>query len=148
MGCMLHLVLLSNEWDPRCHLCSVFAVLRLGSKRCPLLLDTGEHRVQRGTHFFETRGLESRGSIVCEKYVAQGPIRPPHCYGPLCDALNQWQHSVCRLRHYLRGWGNWGGSLKRKKASLTIDIKSWTLEQIWSGFLPFSRLEDTSLNMK
>jgi hypothetical protein len=106
---------------------SLVADTRLGSDHCPLILHSWETYRHIPKHFYFWKqwilqpGFVERVNTIWEEARANHP----HRYGPLCDALDEWQHCIHRLRHHLRGRGaNMGCQMRVHKDALMSEIKT------------------------
>lgn len=115
------------EWDAKFPTRSLMAETRLGSDHCPLILHSGEEIRRQPKHFFFERqwliqpGFAERMTKIWEEARANRP----HRYGPLCDALDEWQHCIRRSHHHLRGWGaNVGSQMRARKEALMMEVKT------------------------
>jgi hypothetical protein len=108
--------LISREWGQKFPLCSTSCLLWVGSDHAPIMLDSGEDRKIRRSHFhFEKQWLMEPDfkEVVINKIA---DIFLSHKYR---SALDMWHMVMTQLRKFLKGYGaNLRGDIRRRKAEL------------------------------
>lgn len=105
--CVLDRVLISNSWEDKFNLASVFTAPRLGSDHNPLIVDTGEGLNLRQHCFkFNSQWLLQRGFYDWVKN--KWPVRYKF------DILDHWHIISGKLRRAIKGWGQNVDSAQKK----------------------------------
>jgi hypothetical protein len=96
--CVLDRVLVSNSWEDRFNLASVYTAPRLGSDHNPLIVDTGDVSMHRQFYFrFNSQWLHQEG--FQEWVKGKWPNRYKY------DVLDHWHIISGKLRRAVKGWG-------------------------------------------
>lgn len=115
-------ILVTTEWEGKFPLATLNSRTRVGSDHCPLVLDTGEGKLNRTSQFrFERFWIKEEGFIelVNTKWRTLVSKWPDAAY-----SLDKWHGGLCGLRQYLRGWSNnIRGDYKRAKLRLTKEME-------------------------
>jgi hypothetical protein len=96
-------VVIFPDWGQHYPLCRVSCLLRIGFDHAPIVLDTGEGNVVKGSHFhFEKKWFlipyfkEDIFRNMAETFLSQ----KDKC------ALDVWQWVMAQLTKFLRGYGD------------------------------------------
>lgn len=115
-------ILVTTEWEGKFPLATLNSRTRVGSDHCPLVLDTGEGKLNRTSQFrFERFWIKEEGFIelVNTKWRTLVSKWPDAAY-----SLDKWHGGLCGLRQYLHGWSNnIRGDYKRAKLRLTKEME-------------------------